>query len=248
MLPILDLGPLSLPIPPLVLLLGFWLASTLAEKQASKSGADPEIISKITWVAVAAGLLGARLSFIARNMYAFRGQWASVLSLNPALLDISGGLVIAAAASFYVASKNQRGDWSLLDQFVPFIALFMPAIYIANFASGAGYGTMTDLPWRIEIWGAQRHPVQLYYLLSSLVVFTILEIRKDTDPNPPGSRMLSFIIYTAGYITIFSRFQDPGGNLVGSFRTLQLTAWAVFTIAMLIAYQQQHREDKNASS
>lgn len=248
MLPILDLGPLSLPVPPLILLIGFWLASTVAEKQVAKSGADPEIISKVIWIAIAAGLLGARLSFIARNMSAFRGQWASVFSLNPALLDSTGGLVIAGAAGYYIASKNQRGDWLLLDQLVPFFALLLPAIYLANFASGAGYGTATDLPWGIEIWGAQRHPVQLYYLLSSLLVFFLLMTTRDTAPSPSGSRMLTLTIYTAGYLAVFSRFQHPGGNLVAGFRTLQLAAWATLTIAMLIAYQLTGRESKNASS
>lgn len=234
MLPIIELGPLSLPVPPLVLLLGFWLASFLAEKQEEKAGGDPSILSKIIWTASIAGLLGARLSFIARNLSAFQGQWISIFSLNPALLDPTGGALIALTAGYFVAVKNHCATKSLLDKLAPFIAVFAPAIYLSNFASGAGFGTITNLPWGIEIWGAHRHPVQLYYLISSLLVLFFVVIRTRKNNHPAGSKLLLFVVYTSGYLTLFSAFQDPGRALISGLRIPQLIYWGIFSISFFI--------------
>lgn len=240
MLPIIDLGPLSLPVPPLVLLLGFWLASFIAEKQEEKTGGDPSILFKIIWTAIVAGLLGARLSFITRNLSAFQGQWISVFSLNPGLMDPAGGILIALTAGYFVSVRNHYAKYSLFDKLVPFFALLAPAIYLSNYASGAGYGTVTNLPWGIEIWGARRHPVQLYYFLSSLVVLYYLIFRTRTTSYPIGTKMLLFVIYTSGYLTLLSAFQDPGGLLISGFRIFQLLYWGIFTASILI-YNKQNR-------
>lgn len=240
MLPIIELGPLSLPVPQLILLFGTWLAVSLTEKQEEKRGGDPSLLFRIIWTAVLAGLVGARLSFIARNASAFQGQWISVLSLNPALLDPAGGLLIALAVGYFISAQQRQADLALLDKLVPFTAALAPVIFLANFTSGAGYGTTTTVPWGIEIWGAQRHPVQLYYLISSLVVLYLLVLRSREKASPAGAHMLLFAICTAGYLTLFSAFQDPGNWLISGIRVMQLLYWGIFTVGIII-YNKEYR-------
>ena len=240
MLPVIDLGPLSLPVPPLVLLLGLWLASSLAEKQEEATGGDPSILSKVIWTAIIAGIIGARLSFIGRNLSAFQGQWTSIFSLSPALMDPVGAGLLALSAGYFISVRNHCANHSLLDKLVPFFALLAPAIYLSNFASGSGFGTITTLPWAIEIWGAQRHPVQLYYLFSSLVVLYYLVFRSRPADHPAGTRMLLFVISTSGYLTFFSAFQDTGTNLAAGFRINQLIYWVIFSTFVFI-YNKQNR-------
>ena len=178
MLPVLSIGPLSLPTAPLLLLIGFWLGSSFAEKKSKQSGKDPDLLAKIIWYALVAGILGARLSFIARNPAAFQGNWRSVFSLNPALLDPVGGLVISLVIVYYLASIDNLPFLSLLDELVPLFAVLAPAIFLANFASGSGIGLLTDLPWGMDLFGGPRHPVQLYFLLSSLIVLYFVSSRR----------------------------------------------------------------------
>jgi len=240
MLPVIDLGPLSLPVPPLVLLLGLWLSTYLAEKQEESTGGDPTILFKVIWTAIIAGIIGARLSFIGRNLSAFQGQWISIFSLNPALMDPLGGGLLALTAGYFISARNHCATNSLLDKLVPFFALLAPAIFLSNFTSGSGFGTITTLPWGIEIWGARRHPVQLYYLFSSLAVLYYLVFRTRAAGHSAGTRMLLFVIFTSGYLTFFSAFQDPGANLVAGFRINQLLYWVIFSTFIFI-YNKQNR-------
>jgi prolipoprotein diacylglyceryltransferase len=219
----------------------------VAEKQVKKTGGNPEILYKIIWGSILAGLLGARLSYIARNVGAFAGQWRSVLSLNPALLDPAGGVLITFAVGYFLAVRANQANLSLLDKLVPFAATLVPAIFLANFAAGAGFGTLTELPWGVELWGGQRHPVQLYYFVSSLGVLYWLVIKQAENELRAGSKMVSFFLYTSGYITFFSSFQDPGNNVIHGFRLLQLSAWIILVLSIVI-YTIRYQKGVNHAS
>lgn len=245
MFPILNLGPLSLPAPQLILLIGIWLGISLTERKAKRSGQNAEILFKVIWVTILAGILGARLSFAARNPLAFQGQWISLMSLNQALFDPVGGFLIAIAAGYIVAARNQYAAWVLLDGLVPFFAVLAPAVFLSNFASGSGFGTFSDLPWSIDLWGGPRHPVQLYYLFASLAVLLLIYFGRGSNVQKPGSSMLSFIIYSSGYLTVLSAFQDPAGYHIAGFRILQLFSWTIFTIFIFIHHAINRIEVNN---
>ena len=247
MIPVINLGPLSLPAPQLILIIGLWLGASLAERQVKKAGRKSEILFKIIWTAVLAGVLGARLSFVARNPSAFQGQWISIFSLNQSLLDPAGGLMIASVAGYFVALKYRQSSWALLDDLVPFLAVLAPALFLSNFASGSGYGTITDLPWGIDLWGGLRHPVQLYYMVASLVVLILAISRNRLKQQIAGAFMLSFIVLTSGYLTVFSAFQDPAGNLIAGFRVIQLIYWMLFTSSIFTYNNLTIRGSENAS-
>lgn len=247
MFPVINIGPLSLPAPQLILLLGLWLGSSLAERQIKKTGGNTDILFKIIWGVFLAGIIGARLSFIARNPSAFQRQWISVFSLNPALLDPAGGAVVLLTVGYYLAVKYQVANWSVLDNLVPVIAVLAPSLYLSKFAAGSGFGMITNLPWGINLWGGTRHPVQIYYLISSLVVLYLVVFRSNSNQYQAGSTMLSFLLYTSGYLTILSSFQDPAGNLIGGFRVYQLISWLVLTACLIIYNNLKTKEVINAS-
>lgn len=243
MLPIINIGPLSLPASPLILLAGLWLGTLLMSRQAKSRGRPQDTLDQILWSSLAVGLVGARLSYIARNPWAFKGQVLSIFSLNPALLDLVGGTLIALAAGYYLISKNQLDVRKTLDDFVPLLAVLAPAIYLARFASGDGFGSVTDLPWGINLWGAIRHPVQLYYLLGGLTVVVLVLSNALKHIQIPGARFTLFLILSAGYLAILSAFQDPAGQVVGRFRLPQLGYWAIFTLSLLLYPSQKIGEN-----
>jgi len=234
MFPIISIGPVSLPSASFILLLGIWFGSALMIKQANSHQRPQEILERILWTGFIAGILGARLSFIARNPWAFRGQILNAFSLNPALLDPLGGFLIGLAACYYLVSKHQLKVLRVLDDFVPFFAIFMMAIYLASFASGAGYGAITRLPWGIQIWGAVRHPVQLYYLVAGGAVLTYSVFAPPQKFHFSGHRFFTFLILTTGYLTILSAFQDPAGRVILGFRVFQLACWTLFSISIIL--------------
>lgn len=248
MFPIINLGPLSVPAAPLILLLGFWLGSALAEKIAADRQRSPETIEKILWTALLAGIIGARLSFIARNPGAFQGQLLSVFSLNPELLDITGGILIALGASYYQITKQQLNVLEVLDDFVPFFAVIIPAIFLSQFAAGAGFGIFTDLPWGIDLWGGVRHPVQIYKAISGLIVLALTCFVLPTRiSRRSGWVFLTFVMLTAGYLTFLTGFQEPEDFLIAGFRATQVFYWIVFSGSLLL-YHKFFLEDSNAHS
>lgn len=247
MLPVINLGPLSLPAPQLVLILGLWLGTVLAERHVTRKGSDSDVLFKVIWISLASGILGGRLSFIARNPIAFQGEWTSVFSLNPALIDPVGGFLIALVAGYIVSSRNQQANGDFLNDLVPFFAVLTSTTFLANFASGAGYGTLTDAPWGIELWGGPRQPVQLYYLFASLVVLYLVVFRNNAQEQIPWATFLSFVIYTTGYLIVLSSFQDSAGNLIGGFRVTQLASWFIFTLCIFIFNRINNKEVKNAT-
>ncbi len=234
MFPIISIGPLSLPSASFIILLGIWLGSGMMTKQAKSHQRPQEILERILWTGFIAGILGARLSFIARNPWAFQSQILNVFSLNPALLDPLGGFLIGLAACYYLVSKHQLKVLRVLDDFVPFFAIFIMTIYLASFASGAGYGAITRLPWGIQIWGATRHPVQLYYLVAGGAVLIYPVFASLNEFHRPGHRFITFLILTTGYLTILSAFQDPAGRVILGFRGFQLSCWILFSISIIL--------------
>ena len=168
MFPIISLGPLSLPAPAFILIIGYLAGSFLLDKKAKSFSIDSKIIDRALWIGTIFAFIGARLSYIAGFPAAFKGNLISIFSLNPALLDPVGGLLIGIGAVFLVISKQNTNYWAFLDSLTPLLGSLFPAYFLSRFASGNGYGVITDLPWGIHMWGAIRHPVQLYLAIFSL--------------------------------------------------------------------------------
>lgn len=88
----LNLGPFALPLNPLLLLLGWWLASALAERLAGESRL---MASKAFVRAGLAGLLAARAGFVVQAFDAYAASPLSVLDLRDGGWSPWGGLVAA---------------------------------------------------------------------------------------------------------------------------------------------------------
>jgi len=222
MLPVLNLGPLSLPLPELLLILGFWGGSTIMEKNNPSRYQKTEFLEKLLWISLLAGLIGARLSFFARYPETFKGNYLSLLSINLNLFDLSGGLIIAAGTGLFLIINNKKDLLSTLDGLTSFFSFFAMTIHLSRFSSGAGYGTETNIPWGIQLWGAQRHPVRIYDLIGGLLVFLIINLYVPRYHYTKGFYLASFLFFTSIYLLIFSRYQSPGIVIFEGIRLNQI--------------------------
>jgi len=225
MLPVLNLGPLSLPVPQFVLLIGFWAGSVLSDRKSKQILNNPGFIDRLLWTSILAGILGARLSYFARNPSAFSGEYLSLFSLNLNLFDPLGGLLIALAVSLFVVSRSKIPLLLVLDSISPFLGIFTAAIYLSRLASGAGFGSLTEVPWAINLWGGYRHPVQLYYLLGSFITLSIILTLLSNYSYTQGFVFFIFILSTCSYLLFFSRFEASEILLFAGFRLDQLLFW-----------------------
>jgi len=235
MLPTLQIGPLSLPTAAFILLIGFWLALELTEKQAPVFKVVPTSIYNAVLAAVVAGIVGARLAYAAQSLNAFLQSPLSLLTLTPQMLDPAGGLVTAALVILLVIRKTKMPLWPTLDALATLFAVLAVILGLARFASGDGFGAPTSLPWAIHLWGEQRHPSQVYEMLAALAVAALVwpgGRAARYSLAHPGFRFWVFVAMSAGMRLILETFRGDSLLLLDSFRAAQVIAWLVLAVSL----------------
>lgn len=234
MLPILPVGPLAIPVPSLVILIGLWLGLTLAEKYAPRFGIKPADLYNLVLLMLLAGMLGARLAYVLRYPTAFAGNLGSIFSLNLGLLDPLGGVVIALLIGVIYGQRKHLSLWSTLDALTPLLAVFMLAQGVAHLASGAAFGAPADLPWTIELWGAHRHPSQVYEVLAAALILALIwPGRGLIRPARSGVYFLGFLALSAGARLFLEAFRGDSQVILAGLRSAQVIAWAILALCLL---------------
>lgn len=232
MFPILNIGPLALQVPGLILLAGLWIGLTLAERAAPRHGVHPDKLYNLVFTALVAGILGARLTYAGRFPDAFIQNPAGLISLNPGLLDPLGGLVFAVLGGIIYGQRKGITLWPVLDALAPAFAVMLVALPLANLASGRGFGLETDLPWAIELWGARRHPSQIYEALAGLLILAAVWPREARAKTPAGAAFLQFVILAAAARLFLEGFRGDSLTVFDGLRAAQLAAWGILAAAL----------------
>lgn len=173
MLPVLQLGQLAVPLAPLTLIAGIWLGLWLAEKEATRLGLDPNAVYNLAFVGLVAGLVGARLAYVARHVTAYAGDPLAIVALNTATFSMAEGL-LSGCLSAYAYGVWRKLPWRrTLDALAPALATIGIALALAHLASGDAFGAPARLPWSIYLWDDYRHPSQVYELVAASSVWVI---------------------------------------------------------------------------
>lgn len=227
MLPVLNIGPLAIQTPGLVILIGLWLGLSLAEKYAGRRGVTPALLYNLVFVGLVAGVIGARLSYLARYPEAFASSPLNLLSLNPGLLDPGGGLAVGAIAGLIYAQRKNMEFWQTLDALTPLLMVMTIALGVSHLASGAAFGAATEAPWAVELWGARRHPSQVYEILAASTVLLVLWPGRWSEKAPAGRYFLLFVALNAASRLFLEAFRGDSVLLAGGWRIAQAAAWLV---------------------
>ena len=232
MFPTIRVGPLSLQAPGLMLLISLWIGITLAEKSAKAYKVSAEKLSNLILVSLVAGVIGARIIYIAQNPQAFAGNLLNMVSLNPGLLDVAGGAITAIIAAFIYGQKKEMDLWRTLDALIPFFGMLAIGLATANLASGDAFGMETTRPWGIELWGAMRHPTQIYTMIGALVTLNLVWPPKQDSQKETGVGFLTFIAFTAGYTLFIEAFRGDSTLIFGGIRAEQVIAFLILTVVL----------------
>ncbi len=237
MLPILHIGPLALPTAQLIVLLGFWLGLELAEKQAHRFGVNAAQVYNLVLVGLVAGLVGARLSYAARSPAAFLASPLNLLAPRPDMLDPAGGWIIALLAVFIAIRLRRLPFWPTLDALTGLLAVLAVTLGLAHFASGEAFGLPAQAPWAIELWGARRHPTQVYETLGALLVAAATWpgsriATLGAQPGRAGLRFWAFLGFSAAVRIFLESFRADSALVLGSFRQAQVIAWFILAVSL----------------
>lgn len=233
MLPILQVGPLAIQTPGLILLLGVWLGLTLAERHATRYKVNPNWLYNLAFTAIIAGIVGARLTYIARFPSAFAASPSSAFSINLALFDPAGGVVLGALAALIYGQRKQMALLPTLDSLVPALTVMGIALGLAHLAAGTAYGAVTSLPWGIELWGARRHPSQVYETVAAVAILWVVWPGKGRfGLMRPGAQFALFLTLTAGARLLLEGFRGDSATLPNGIRVAQIVSWLILALGL----------------
>lgn len=233
MFPTLAIGPITLPVPAILILLSLWIGMHQSDKFAARLKIEEKTFSSLLFIALLSTILGARISYVARYPGAFLASWTSFFSLNMAMMDWLGGILLGFLALFIFISRNSLPLWQILDALVPMLSFLQVAINLAEFASGTAYGTPTNLPWGIFLWGAFRHPQQLYATLVSLGITWLLYPRK-CQAWQPGIRAISLVGLSAFARIFLEYFRADSRLIFAGVRLPQISALVILLLSLWI--------------
>ena len=230
MFPVLQIGPLALPVPGLALLLGVWIGLWLAakRKEAARLKLNPEAVYNLAFIGLAAGLIGARLAYVARYLNAYASDPLSVFSLNPASLAPAEGALIGVVAAVIYGARRQLPLRLTLDVLAPTAAVMGVAVAVAHMASGDAFGAAARLPWSVYLWDEYRHPSQVYELIAALGVLGIGWRARTRGPFA-GFNFLLVVALSAAARIFLEAFRGDSVVMVGGLRAAQV--WGLVVLA-----------------
>jgi len=232
MFPILQIGPLAIQLPGLLLLVGLWIGTQIAERETARYKLDSGLISNMIFIALAAGIIGARLGYALKYIDLFLSEPLNLLALNPNTLSTMEGIVVGLIAAVIYAQRKGLSLLPTLDTLALGAAVFTIFVALAHLSSGDAFGASTTVPWAIELWGADRHPSQIYELLFAVsVMLVILQVRKTRAFS--GFIFTQFVVFAAISRLFLEGFRGDSSIVFGIIRSAQLISFAVMIFALI---------------
>ena len=231
MMPVLQLGPLAIQLPGLLLLLGVWIGSLTLDGEAARRGLSADRLSKLVFFSLIFGLVSARLGYVLRYASAYAADPLGVISLSPQTLSATEGVVGAVLFAWIYGRRAGLPLWPTLDALTPMFAVFAVFFALAHFASGDAFGAPTDVPWGIELWGAARHPSQIYELIAaSAILGAALWLRSRS--LLPGVMFLLWVSFTTGARLVLEAWRGDSTIIFGGLRLAQVVSLMILLAAL----------------
>lgn len=179
MLPSINIGPLVLPTAAFIIIIGAWVCLSLAERTAKWLDLDPAAMSGLVMTGMVAGVIGARLTFVALYWPAYVDNLLGIIWPINSGFSAAGGIFFGAAAMFFYGRHKRMALAPALDALAPILVTGMIIFSLADFLGGPGFGTNTSVPWAISQFDVSRHPVQLYEIIVGLLALGIWWLMRD---------------------------------------------------------------------
>ena len=264
MLPVLQIGGLSLRTPGLALLAGVWIGLEVASRAGMRRGISGDRLYNVAFYGLIAGVLGARLAFVIAHL----GLYLSITPWTRALTSVFAlatgteigwaGVLIGLAVAAYFTWHWQIDPFDLADSLAPGIAIVAIGIGLANLFSGHMLGIETSLPWAIPLRGADRHPTQVYFaLVAALALLAALRLyptpagqkaKRQAKPIPertPGTVMQVVLLILSGGILLIEPLRADSPVIGAGIRVWMVVA-LVAAVAMLVGFAMRAPARPNA--
>lgn len=194
MYPLVQIGPFRLSTGGLLLLISVVVGGSLLSRIARRQGgaglaaqADgcfyPVVLGAVVGGRIWYGLFNWDLYGRMPNLF-----WA----LRVADFSWSGALIGGLAAGYLWCRWRGFDTAALADCAALALPFPLALASVGLLLSGEAFGVPTTLPWGVQLFGANRHPTQLYYVLAALIGLGVLGWMTRRHP-PAGYLMAGFL-------------------------------------------------------
>lgn len=238
-------GPLQVRWYGIIIATAVLVAYIVAHYRVKGRGGNPDELSNIILVVVMAGIVGARLVFVAVNFQSFNGDFLEMLAIWHGGIAIHGALGGGLLALYgYARARGISFVW-WADILAPSVILGQAIGRWGNYFNQEVFGYPTSLPWGIYIDPSRRplefaaashfHPTFLYESLLDLIVFVLLlllargQLRKPRV-WPDGSIALMYAVLYS-FVRFFVEIFRIENRVAGGLSLAQLASLGIAAVA-----------------
>jgi phosphatidylglycerol:prolipoprotein diacylglycerol transferase len=212
--------------------LAWVVATVLATAVAGRRGISWRRSLATFALALAVGVVGARLLDLAVNWGYYAEDTSRIYDLGFRGFSLYGGLILALITAVLLTRAFRLPLWRLADGAVPALAAGIVLMRTGCFLNGCCFGTATSLPWGVTypaggeargaVWAHQLltgktgilglaggvrpvHPTQVYEMIAAMLLcgFAVwLLRRRDPSGEPRTSSGVPFLAFALGF-TLF---------------------------------------------
>ena len=237
----LDLGPVTIHMYGLTLLVGIALCVWITGHRWVNRGGDWDLIFRCAVWGVAFGIVGARLYHLLTSWDEVPDEWWGPFAIWKGGLGVWGGIALGVLVGYIIARRAGANTALLADCLAPGLLVAQGVGRLGNWWNQELFGKPTDLPWGLEIDVVNRpaeyvanetfHPTFLYELSWDLLAAALLVfvVERRFRPRPPGLFALYIAFYCFGRFWIENLRVDPAKEIAG----LRVNAWVALVLFVL---------------
>jgi len=252
----LDIGPLTIHMYGLMLLLGIAAAVWLTGVRWTRRGGSWDLVFQAAVWGVAAGIVGARIYHDITSWDEVPHTWWGPFAVWKGGLGIWGGIALGVAVGLWRVKRSGASVPEFMDAGAPALLVAQSIGRVGNWFNQELFGKPTDLPWGLEIDPEHRpaqyadqptfHPVFLYEIIWNLALALAL-VKLGRRVRPPGL----FALYVAGYsaFRIFAELirVDPAKHILG-LRLNLFVAVSLCAIGLIWFWRTQRQSAAGGSA
>jgi phosphatidylglycerol:prolipoprotein diacylglycerol transferase len=182
-------------------------------------------------------VIGARLWYGLFNLDLYGRNLGLFVALHVSDLAWPGALLGGILVGSLWCSWKRFDALALADSAALTLPVVQAIASVGLLLSGEAFGVPTDLPWGVPLFGAVRHPTQIYLALASLGSLLVI-LRLARRHVPVGALWISYLSLQGLTLLVFEALRADSLVLPGGIRAAQVFGLALLLYSVSLA--QRH--------